>query len=72
MVLGGAGPDQTSFMNEIVSKQWSTLEQLFDGAYNCSTAPGGSGIGKPLDLFNGTELNLACLSQLTMNQGKAQ
>ena len=64
LVLDGAGPDPTSFLNEIVNKDWSTLELLFDGAYNCSTAPGGSGIGKPLDFFNGTALNFACMSQL--------
>lgn len=64
VVLEGAGPDQTSFMNEIVNKDWSNLEQLFDGAYNCSIAPGGSGIGKPLDLFNGTIIDFACMSQL--------
>lgn len=64
VVLEGAGPDQTSFMNEIVNKDWSDLEQLFDGAYNCSIAPGGSGIGKPLDLFNGTTIDFACMSQL--------
>ena len=58
------GPNPTTFMNDIVDRQWSTLEQLFDGAYNCSTAPGGSGIGKPLDLFNGTAIDFACMSQL--------
>ena len=66
VVLKGAGPDPTSFMNEIVNKEWSTLEQLFDGAYNCSVAPGGSGLGKPLDFFNGTAVDFACMSQLTM------
>lgn len=70
VVLKGAGPDQTSFMKEIISKQWSSLEQLFDGAYNCSTAPGGSGIGKPLDLFNGTAVDFACMSQLPISKGK--
>ena len=64
LVLTGAGPNETDFMNEIVNKDWSNLESLFDGAYNCSQAPGGSGIGKPLDLFNGSALDLACLSQL--------
>ena len=64
LTLSGAGPNETDFMNEIVNKDWSDLEQLFDGAYNCSQAPGGSGIGKPLDLFNGSALDLACLSQL--------
>lgn len=70
LILKGAGPDPTSLMNEIVSKEWSTLEQLFDGAYNCSTAPGGSGIGKPLNLFNGTEIDFACMSQLTISEGQ--
>lgn len=64
LTLTGAGPNGTEFLNDVVEKQWSDLELLFDGAYNCSTAPGGSGIGKPLDLFNGSALNLACLSQL--------
>ena len=67
LILKGAGPDPASFMNDIVSKQWSDLELLFDGAYNCSVAPGGSGIGKPLNLFNGTAVNLACMSQLPVS-----
>ena len=70
LIVEGAGPDPTSFMNEIVDKEWSYLEMLFDGAYNCSIAPGGSGIGKPLDLFNGTAINFACLSQLSITEGK--
>ncbi|KAF6217756.1 hypothetical protein HO133_006583 [Letharia lupina] len=70
VVLSGAGPDPTSFMNEIVNKEWSNLEQLFDGAYNCSFAPGGSGIGKPLSLFNGTAVDFACMSQLSISEGK--
>ena len=67
LVLKGAGPNPASFMNDIVSQQWSDLELLFDGAYNCSVAPGGSGIGKPLNLFNGTAVNLACMSQLPIS-----
>ena len=67
LILKGAGPDPASFMNEIVSKEWSDLELLFDGAYNCSVALGGSGIGKPLNLFNGTTVNLACMSQLPVS-----
>ena len=70
LVVKGAGPDPTSLMNEIVSKEWSDLELLFDGAYNCSTSSDGSGIGKPLDLFNGTEVNFACMSQLTISQAR--
>ena len=70
LVLKGAGPDPYSLMSDIVSKDWSDLEQLFDGAYNCSVAPGGSGIGKPLNLFNGTAVNLACMSQLPISPGK--
>lgn len=63
----GTGDYPKSWMNEIVSKQWSNLELLFDGAYNCSTAPGGSGIGKPLSFFNGTSLtSFACMSQLNI------
>ena len=69
LLLDGPGPDQTTFMNDIVSEEWSNLEQLFDGAYNCSTAPGGSGTGKPLNLFNGTAVDFACLSQLQMSTG---
>ena len=67
LILEGAGPDPATFMNDIVSKQWSDLELLFDGAYNCSIASGGSGIGKPLNLFNGTAVNLACMSQLPVS-----
>ena len=67
VILRGAGPDQTSFMNDVVDMGWSNLEQLFDGAYNCSTAPGGGGIGKPLSLFNGTAVDFACLSQLPIS-----
>ena len=62
--LDGPGPKPSSFMKEIVSKQWSDLELLFDGAYNCTVAAGGSGIGKPLSFFNGTGLDFACMSQL--------
>ncbi|CAD6574253.1 MAG: hypothetical protein ASARMPREDX12_006479 [Alectoria sarmentosa] len=69
LVVKGAGPDPTSFMNDIVSKEWSNLEQLFDGAYNCSVAPGGSGIGKPLTFFNGTAVDFACMSQLAISEG---
>ena len=68
LTLSGAGPNGTDFLNEIVEKQWSDLESLFDGAYNCSRAPGGGGIGKPLDLFNGSALSLACLSQLKIGE----
>ena len=68
LTLSGPGPNATEFMNEIVNKQWSDLESLFDGAFNCSRAPGGSGIGKPLDLFNGSAVNLACLSQLDIKE----
>ena len=70
VVLKGAGPDATSFMHDIVRKGWSNLEQLFDGAYNCSVAPGGSGIGKPLNLFNGTAVDLACMSQLPISESQ--
>lgn len=70
VVLKGAGPDPTAFMKDIVNKEWSNLEQLFDGAYNCSVAPGGSGIGKPLSLFNGTAIDFACLSQLPISESK--
>ena len=67
LILTGAGPDPATFMNDIVSRDWSNLELLFDGAYNCSVATGGSGIGKPLNLFNGTTVNLACMSQLPIS-----
>lgn len=70
LFVEGAGPDPTSFMNEVVNKGWSDLELLFDGAYNCSIALGGSGIGKPLDLFNGSAVDFACLSQLSVIEGK--
>lgn len=70
LVLEGAGPDPSAFLNEIVDKDWSDLELLFDGAYNCSVATGGSGIGKPLSLFNGSEVNFACLSQLPVSESK--
>ena len=68
LTLSGAGPNATDFLNEIVEEQWSDLESLFDGAFNCSNKPGGSGIGQPLDLFNGSTLDLACLSQLKMGE----
>ena len=70
LILEGAGPDPATFMNDIVSKDWSELELLFDGAYNCSMAQGGSGIGKPLSFFNGTDVNLACMSQLPISSSK--
>ena len=69
LLLEGPGPDPGYFMNEIVNKQWSTLELLFDGAYNCSTLPGGSGIGKPLSFSNGSAIDFACMSLLSIVAG---
>ena len=69
ILIPGPGPNAGTFMNEIVSKQWSTLELLFDGAYNCSTLPGGSGLGKPLKFSNGSAIDFACMSQLTISAG---
>ena len=70
LILEGAGPDPATFMNDILSMDWSNLELLFDGAYNCSMAQGGSGIGKPLNFFNGTAVNLACMSQLPISSSQ--
>ena len=57
----GAGPSPGQLMKDIVTNQWSTLEQLFDGAYNCTVA---GNIGKPLNFFNGGTIDLSCMSQL--------
>ena len=69
LIHEGDGPNPVTFMNDIVSKQWSTLELLFDGAYNCSTLPGGSGIGKPLSFSDGAAIDFACMSQLPISAG---
>ena len=50
-------------LQEIVTNHWSTLEAVFDGAYNC-TIKGGQ--GKPLDFFANNELDLSCVSQLKL------
>ena len=54
-----------SLLNDIVTNNWSTLEALFDGAYNC-IVKGGQGQGQPLSLFRNNELDLSCVSQLEL------
>lgn len=58
-------PDLNPFtlLNDIVSKNWSTLELLFDGALNCTLA---GGYGQPLNFLIGDELCFSCMSQLQM------
>ncbi len=58
-------PDLNPFtlLNDIVSNNWSTLEVLFDGAFNCTLA---GGYGQPLNFLIGDELYSSCMSQLQM------
>lgn len=64
LAVNGAGPSPRDLMTEIVSNSWSTLEQLFDGALNCTIA-GHAGQGvSPAIIGYGTDLS--CMSQLAM------
>lgn len=61
----GADPDLNPFtlMNDVVANDWSALEALFDGAFNCTAA---GGFEESLDFFKGNELDFSCVSQLQM------
>ena len=50
-------------MNDIITNDWSTLEALFDGAFNCTVA---GGYGQSPNFFADGMVNLACVSQLKM------
>lgn len=60
----GSGPDAYQLMQDIVSQNWSTLEQLFDGALNCTIA-GNAGQGVTPENI-GYGMDLACMSQLAL------
>lgn len=65
LAVPGADPDLNPFtlMNDIVANDWSTLEALFDGAFNCTVA---GGFGESLDFFTGDAPDFSCVSQLQM------
>ncbi len=52
-----------ALMNDIITNDWSTLEALFDGAFNCTVA---GGYGQSPNFFTDGMVNLACVSQLQM------
>ena len=64
LFLDGTGPNPGQLMHDIVDKHWSSLEMLFDGAYNCTVA---GNIGKPLSFLNDSSMDLSCMSQLDMD-----
>ena len=51
-------------LNDILTSEWSTLPMLFDGAYNCTVA--GFHGGPPVQIEPNGELNMFCMSQLTI------
>ena len=60
----GTGPNGYDLMNDIVSNSWSTLEQLFDGALNCTKS---GNLGKDVvPEIIGYGLDLSCMSQLSL------
>jgi len=64
LIHRGAGASEYDLMNDIVNNSWSTLEQLFDGALNCTKA-GNSGQGVNPALI-GYGSDLSCMSQLAL------
>ena len=65
MSIPSADSDANPFtlMNDIVANGWSTLEALFDGAFNCTAA---GGFGEDLDVVKGGALDFSCVSQLRL------
>ena len=59
----GADPKVTPavLMNDIITNEWSTLEALFDGAFNCTIA---GGYGQPPNFVTNNNVDLSCVSQL--------
>ena len=61
----GASPKVTpaALMNDIITNAWSTLEALFDGAFNCTIA---GGYGQSPNFVTNNHVDLSCVSQLLM------
>ena len=60
--LNGHGPSPNQLMNDIITNNWSTLEVLFDGGYDCTAGPNP---GKnPVNIAAGGKLDTSCSSQL--------
>lgn len=49
--------------NEIITNEWTTLEALLDGAFNCTIA---GGFGQSPNFFTNNAVDLSCVSQLQM------
>lgn len=52
-----------NLLNDIVANNWSTLETLFDSAFDCTLAGRN---GQPLEVFTDDGLDFSCVSQLPM------
>ena len=52
-------------MQEIIAREWASLELLFDGAFNCHWQ---GRQGQPLDIFPNAKLDASCVSQLPMKR----
>lgn len=50
-----------ALMNDIITNGWSTLEALFDGAFNCTIA---GGYGQSPNFVTNNNVDLSCVSQL--------
>ena len=61
----GASPRVTpaALMNDIINNNWSTLEALFDAAFNCTIA---GGYGQSPNFVTNNHVDLSCVSQLLM------
>lgn len=60
--LKGSGPSPQQLMNDILSNNWSTLEVLFDGGYDCTAGPNPG--PNPINVAAGGALDASCSSQL--------
>lgn len=61
--LKGSGPSPNQLMNDIITNNWSTLEILFDGGYDCTAGPNGPG-PNPVTIAANGGLDASCSSQL--------
>ena len=52
-----------TLMKDIITNQWSTLEALFDGAFNCTVA---GGYGQAPNFYTNNLVDLSCVSQLLL------
>ena len=57
-----SGPNPFELMNDILSNEWSTLETLFDGSYNCTAA---GNFGQRLNFTVDGSVDFSCMSQLS-------